>query len=220
MQVRDVSILKNEDNKFAFQILTRGEIQFTSDYIYDKVVNLENNIEHFLCEDHILLQQGGLYGIFDGWECKMIIPIEYVHIRQIQHHSTVIFICQLPGKAGYHMRDKSGHKINLTTFKNLMYIGEYFTTNQYLYFFEDENGVGVVSTEGHIIIPSKPNYIIEHFRHNKNTDYIIIRKYVEPEEVLEDEEELEKPMPLLFDVYLADGTLRYENVTNFNFLAI
>ena len=215
MRIRDISILKNDDNKYAFQIFTRGVIQYTSEYEYDDIFNMENNIESFLKEDYIRLYKNGLYGVFDGWSCAIIIPIIYEYIRQIQHHPTVIFICKLPNNGGYDMRDSVGHKINLTKFKSLLYIGEYMSTNQYLYFFEDDNGVGVLSTEGHVIIPPNSEYLMEHFRHFKQNDYIIIRRKTylgeDEEETIED---------YRFDIFLPDGTLFYENVNNFKFLAI
>lgn len=205
--MKDISILKNEFGKFAFQVFKKKEIIYSSQYIYDDVFILDNNFETYLQQDFLLLTKDGMKGIFNAWTCNLIVPIEYMSIDMWQHHHTIVFKCfDVGGK--YVLHDILGKKIINDRFQDLMWLGIYDFTQKYLYLFQNDTGVGVLSIEGNIIIPANENYLFK-FHRAKDKDFLILEKTG-----------LLLEQPTLYDVYSANGILLYQNINNYEFLGV
>ena len=205
--MKDISILKNELDNFAFQVFKKGQIIYTSEYVYDEVFILDNSFETYLQRDFLLLTKDGLKGVFDAWTCTFIVPIEYLSVDIWQHHHTMIFKCfDVGGK--YILRDILGKIIVNERFQDLIWLGTYEYNQKYLYLFEGDSGVGVISIEGNVIIPANDKYIFE-FHRCKDKDFLILKK-----------ESVSLGQPALYDVFSCNGILLYENISNYEFLGV
>jgi len=204
--MREITIVKNNNNKYSFQMIDDNEIKYQSGYIYDDVFSLENKLTDFLQEDLLLVKQGEKYGIFDGWKCELIIPVEYLEIEIVQHHNIFIFISTKENNNKTIM-DQYGNKMFLDDFDNVMYIGFYNINNKYLYMYQKDNKIGVISTNGEYLIQGDAKYEYEYFR---QTEYVILKKIIE-----QGDEKI-----TLYDIYSPFGNTVYENVDNYDFLNV
>lgn len=203
--MRQSITVKNSTGKFCIQVIENSEILYDTGYVYDTVYNLENQLSTYLQKDIFLIEQDGLFGVLDGVEQKLLIPIEYNKIEVKQLHTNIIFICT-DNNENYQLFDNIGNNIfpYNHVFINIMYIGYYQSANKYLYMFDTNDGVGIFSTDGNIIIEPNPTYSYEYFREK---DYLIMEK--------KETDDL-----IFYDIFLANGKLVHENVDNYEFLNI
>lgn len=203
----DVTIMKNNENKYCFQIFIKNELRYSSEYLYDDVFLLENNnnTESFLRESFILLKIGTEYGVFDGWKQRLIIPIQYKYIENRQLSSNIIFVCKKTNNK-YIFLSKTGSKIIEKEFDDVMYMGYYYNIKKYLYMIKSGNNVGIMNTDGIIIVPEDEKYVFEFFY--KEGDYIVLKL------------NLVGTLINFYDIYSSNGILLFSNINNYEYLGI
>jgi len=205
--MRKITILKNNNKKYSFQIIDNKVIQYTSEYIYDDVFSLENKLSDYLQEDLLLVNKNGLYGIFDCWNKELLLPILYKNIEVIQHHDTFLFLCtQINDMIVMH--NNIGQKMFNDEYSNLMYIGFFNTNNKYIYLYDKNGSVGALSIDGNIIIKDSTQYSFKYYRRSDN---IILETILK----VENEEDI-----ILYDIYTANGLLLFSNIDNYEFLKL
>ena len=205
--MRNISILKNISDKYAFYVYEKSILVYSSNYIYDEIISLENKIDDFLQEDMVILKKDDLYGVFNCWTQELIINLEYLSIEMIQHHHNVIFQ-GLTSNNKYVLIDKYGIKLH-EDIDDLIYIGFFNLTNKYLYMIKkiDElipviNRVGIITVDGQIIIEPSSSYTYTYFN---GGEFIVLEKTIV------------QTIPT-YDIYDASGALIYNNVDNYEFL--
>lgn len=211
---REINILKNEANKYAFSIVDNNIILYTSAFIYDEVIPLYNQIDEFLETDLIKLRIGNLYGVFDGWVIMEILPINFLNIEVKVLHRFYFYICKNQDET-YSFYNEDGTLINKETFYDVAYLGFFSDSQKYLYLVcqkivqgQDYTiNSGVIDLTGNTIVNITSEYVFEPLR---LADYIVLKKVniINYEEIIR------------YDIYTSNGIMLYENLIDYDWLRI
>jgi hypothetical protein len=200
---RHISILQDINNKYAYVILDNDVIIYQTDFIYDEIYALDNQLDPFMEVDLVRVKIGALYGIQNTWTNTVFIPMDYTNLDiLVLHNQFYITATDINDKKLIY--NKNGQLINSQLYDDIKYMGLY--VNKYYFLIEQAGEVGIINNSGEIIVPKSTDYTFEYFRIN---NYLVL-----------------KQTPLLgqtifhYDIYNTHGVKLYENLLDYNFLNV